>query len=123
MDDDLKRLFAELRSHDRHRTPSFDAALAARPTVRHVPLRLAAAFAVLVAVGTVTALLVHGRATRFQPVALASWQSPTAFLLTTPGAELLDTVPSVTASVIRVESAPASTSTSRPKGHAKGDTT
>ena len=122
MDEDLKRLFAELRAHDRQRTPSFDAVLAARPTIKHAPLRLAAAIAVLVAAGAVTAVVVHRSATRFQPVELASWQSPTAFLLETPGAALLGS-PNVTASIIRVESAPASTSTSRPKGHAKGDTT
>jgi hypothetical protein len=103
MDEDLKRQFAGLRAHDRQRTPSFDAMLAARPTIRHVPLRLAAAIALLVAAGTVTAVLVNGRATRFQPVALASWQSPTAFLLQTPGTDLLSTVPSVTASVIHIE--------------------
>jgi hypothetical protein len=103
MDEDLKRRFAELRAHDRQGTPSFDAMLAARPTNRYVPLRLAAAIAVLVTVGAVTAVLVHGRATRFQPVMLASWQSPTAFLLQAPGADLLGTVPRVTASVIHIE--------------------
>ncbi len=103
MDEDLKRLFAELRSHDRHRTPSFDAALAARPTMRLVPFRLAAAIALLVTAGAVTAVLVHGRTTRFQPVALASWESPTAFLLETPGADLLTTVPNVTNSVVHIE--------------------
>jgi hypothetical protein len=103
MDEDLKHRFAELRAHDRQRTPAFDAMLAARPTIRYVPLRLAAATLVLALAGAVTAVVVHRYATRFQPVALASWQSPTAFLLQTPGTDLLRTVPSVTASVIHIE--------------------
>ena len=123
MDEDLTRRFAELRAHDRRRTPAFDALLAARPAIRYSPLRLAAAIAVLAAAGTVSVVLLHRNATRFQPVALASWQSPTAFLLTTPGAELISSLPKITESVIRIESAPGSTSTSRPKGQTKGDTT
>ena len=102
MDEDLTRRFAELRARDFSRTPSFDAVLAARaPRIRYSPLRLAAAIAVLVAAGAVTTV-VYRRAT-FQPVALASWQSPTASLLAMPGAELISTVPSVTSSIVHIE--------------------
>lgn len=104
-DDDLRRLFAELRERDRRTIPGFEA-LVARALARHTPRTvraplLAAAIAVLVlGAGFGGVLLLRRRA---PTVALASWQSPTAFLLRVPGDEILRTVPSVTASVVRFE--------------------
>ena len=101
-DDDLREAFAALRREDAARTPTFDALLAgaageARRGPRH-PLwsvgGLAVAAAVLVAV--IVGVRVRRPAPMPSPmVSLEQWTAPTAFLLRTPGLEILETVPRI----------------------------
>lgn len=130
-DADLKRLFGELKQHDRHRAPAFAAvvaaaeARAARARARR-PLRIAAVAAtiLLLAGGAAAWLRLRHGAGAPEAVAIASWRSPTAWLLAVPGAVALDSVPSVTASVIRpFDSTQTAHPTSRRTGQTKGDTT
>lgn len=104
-DADLRRLFAELRERDRRTVPGFEA-LVARARVRPVRARaraplLIAAMAVLVLIAGVAAVLLLRHPA--PSVALASWRSPTAFLLHVPGEDILRTVPSASASIVRLE--------------------
>jgi hypothetical protein len=103
-DEDLRQLFADLRERDRRMVPGFDRVVArahARPVRRtRAPLLVAAAAVLVLLAGAAgTLLLRHSTPT----VALASWRSPTAFLLHGPGEDILRTVPSVSASVVRLE--------------------
>ena len=107
-DQDLRRWFADLRERDRRAVPAFDALVAralARPVRRSLRVpRLAAAIAVLALAGA-GVLLLRRPAPTF---AIATWQSPTAFLLHGPGEEILRAVPGISASVVplRIEAAP-----------------
>jgi hypothetical protein len=101
-DEDLQRRFAALREHDARSIPGFDALVrraAARPLRRGRRAALVAAgITVLVVAGAVGTLLLRRPA-----FALATWRSPTEFLLHGPGEEILRAVPSVSASVVRLE--------------------
>ena len=104
----FRRLFAELRQRDRAWTPAFDTLLssarsrAAKARARR-PLLAAAAVAVLVAGIALTVLVLRRRDPRVPLEALAGWKSPTAFLLEMHGVTYLDSVPSVTASLVNPE--------------------
>ncbi len=94
---DLRKRFAELRHEDIAQTPPFERPA---PVARsHHWGRLAAAAAV--AIITVTAVLWTIGSRAGQPPLLAVdltrtvWESPTDFLLDTPGSELLRTVPTI----------------------------
>ena len=106
-DEGLRRLFEELRAADGRAVPPFEAVLgaarsrAARRRARR-PLRAAAALAALAAAGAL--IVLRPWTPRFEPVPIASWRSPTAFLLNTPGDALLRSVPSLTASVVELGS-------------------
>jgi len=94
-DDGLRALFAAARRRDAARAPGFADTLAVprrRPSRARVPLALAAA-AVAVVVAAVWLL----RPAPEFPIDLAAtrWEAPTDFLLRTPGAELLRSVPDV----------------------------
>ncbi|MGH7701233.1 MAG: hypothetical protein ACREMJ_12045 [Gemmatimonadales bacterium] len=98
-DRDLQELFDSLRRHAASAAPSFHATLAAarRRALRSRPLRLVATLAAGVVI-LLLAVTVVGR--REPPVgavdlAATSWQAPTDFLLQTPGADLLRTVPAL----------------------------
>jgi len=101
-DKDLAELFAEMRARDEARTPPFDdvidAARRRHAAPAHAPRWrvLAAAAAVLVAVGGSWALI---RAWRAAPVAPAvpvwEWRSPTASLMDVPGTHLLRGMPAL----------------------------
>lgn len=97
-DRELRELFARLRQEDRARTPSFRA-MDARMTPRRMwsPQRVVVAAAIiLIAILLAPPDRTPGNLSR-QVVDLgaATWRSPTDFLLTTPGSELLRTVPAV----------------------------
>ncbi|MGH2625550.1 MAG: hypothetical protein ACRDHY_02730, partial [Anaerolineales bacterium] len=104
-DRELRELFAETRVEDFGRTPPFARVRrgrAPRPLApRRVGLRMALAGGVLVllvAVGALTVLRGH-REPDAEALALAhqvwAWRSPTDFLLDTPGAEYLRTIPDI----------------------------
>jgi hypothetical protein len=94
-DDDrsLRELFARLKHEDRGRTPSF------RTPERHVRTQVAWVPRVAMAAAIVLVAIVLARPdrpSRNAPVVdlgAATWRSPTDFLLATPGAELMRTVP------------------------------
>jgi len=100
-DEDLETRFAELRTGDRGRSPSFDAVLR-RPSRRpsRAPLLVLAA---LIVAGAGVVLLPRFRRGPGDGVGIADWQSPTASLLIGPGSDLLRTVPSISESVIHLE--------------------
>jgi len=109
-DDQLERLFAELRQADADAAPAFSTvwrAAAERATRRPrapAALRIAAAVLLPLAVGVGAAVLLHRAPPRaVATTALTTWRSPTAFLLRGPGDGMLQTVPAVSASVVRLE--------------------
>lgn len=101
-DTDLSKRFAELRAQERASVPAFDTLLE-RPVPNLLRYRTALAFAALVLMLLVPAFVISTRpaATLFtaeeQSAArsLAQWQPPTAFLLRTPGSDLLGATPSI----------------------------
>ena len=107
-EDQLRRLFAELREADARRAPAFDdvwratAARAERPVRRPlVGYYAAAAVVALLAGGLLVGVSRLGRS-RGAVVALSQWESPTAFLLSDPGGNLLTGVPPISSSVIQL---------------------
>ena len=90
-DRDLHDAFARLREIERRDVPTFRVPL--RPSTRvHSPLRAALAAALLLIV------IAIGYLTRpsHEPVtteSISTWRAPTDFLLQTPGAELIVSVP------------------------------
>ena len=108
-DEELRRMFAELRDADRATSPSYRAVperirqqrrfAASRPGSLVLQ---AAAVTVLVAGGIITYQRLHD--TRPHPPAIVapivSWKSPTAILLQTPGSELLREIPDLHSSIL-----------------------
>src|SRR5262249_46243709 len=96
----MRRLFTELRAADRRALPGLEAVLG-RP---RSPVASAAALSsimVLAAVVVIAAVIVATRSYSV-PVGptLSAWQAPTDVLLSTPGIEVLRSVPSVSSSVL-----------------------
>ena len=97
-DSDLRERFAQLRAEDQRVVPPFDPAMRVRkrPLVRRVAAATAALLLFLV-----IAIAIRSRPTRFSDAdhatvhRVAAWQSPTDFLLRTPGKELLTTTPQI----------------------------
>jgi len=96
-DDRLGQLFQALRRHDAGLRPPFADTLAAarrrRPTRRGAVVAALAAAAALVLLA-----VIWGGPSRHQGIvdlATARWEAPTDFLLQTPGAQLLRTVPAL----------------------------
>ncbi|HEV7516271.1 MAG TPA: hypothetical protein VGR07_08225 [Thermoanaerobaculia bacterium] len=101
-DPDLDRSFAALRRQEREEGPPFRRVWAAagrrRRSWKARPLRLATAGAAVVAAALLSAWLVALKvpAPPYAPgPSLGDWQSPTAFLLRTPGQELLREPPAL----------------------------
>ncbi len=90
-DRDLKAHFANLREEDRGRAPTFGRTVAAVPR-RAFHWRIAFAAAPVLAVAVMLAVRTH-RPADAAPRQLAVWSSPTAFLLETPGRQLLNQTP------------------------------
>jgi hypothetical protein len=102
MKSDLLRRFAELRTEDARRAPSFGttvgAARARRNTLTRRPLATSVrvAAAVVVAAAALTAGVLFGGGRNELATSLMSetrWEAPSDFLLHTPGAEFLASVP------------------------------
>jgi hypothetical protein len=89
----LREAFASLRREEQAHAPPLERVLARRPSSRRVVAAPAYALAAAVAVVAVVAALAL-RPPRPEPaMSLAEWTEPTAFLLRTPGSDLLTTVP------------------------------
>ena len=97
-DSRLRAHFANLREEDRIAAPPFGptAARAAAFSRRGPSLRMALAaipvLAIAIAIAVALAVRTH-RSTDVVPRELAAWSSPTAFLLETPGKQLLNQTP------------------------------
>jgi hypothetical protein len=96
-DRDLRALFARLREEDRARVPSFRAPQPGQAPKWGSVGRVAAAAAVIL-IALMLAWPNRRPPAVMRPVvdlSVVAWQSPTDFLLITPGSELLRTVPAV----------------------------
>ena len=93
-DSRLRRHFANLREEDRSAAPPFGrtAAAAAAFSRRGSSLRIALAAMPVLAIAVMLAVRTH-RSTDAVARKLAVWSSPTAFLLETPGKQLLNQTP------------------------------
>jgi hypothetical protein len=104
-DSELRRRFEQLRDADRDRVPGF-AQISERANTRRrlrVPPRLRP-----LVIGAVAAVAIlsffQARGRSFTPSAptpaITTWRAPTDVFLTTPGSELLGSVPTLGASVL-----------------------
>ena len=93
-DSRLRTHFANLREEDRSAAPPFGrtAASAAAFSRRGSSLRIALAAILILAIAVMLAVRTH-RSTDAVSRELAAWSSPTAFLLETPGKQLLNRTP------------------------------
>ncbi len=93
-DSRLRTRFETLREEDRRAAPPFGrtAAAAASLSRRGHSLRIALAAMPILALAVMLAVRTH-RSTEAVPSELAVWSSPTAFLLETPGTQLLNQTP------------------------------
>jgi hypothetical protein len=95
-DPDLRRAFAALRADDAGRVPPFRAAAAAGPVRPRPAPWLGGLLAAGALVGAVLLTVRPGPAPVPSPPWPAEhWTAPTDFLLRTPGAEILETVPRI----------------------------
>ena len=107
-DRELSRLFEAGRRTDESAAPDLETLLARGPRRRTSSGRRIAFATALAILVTVAVLLMYapGDARRVTPVAeppmqLADWESPTDFLLETPGSELLTQIPTLAPSAVR----------------------
>ena len=98
-DSRLRTHFANLREEDRGAAPSFGRTLAAAATfsrrsstLRTALARIALAAMPVLAIAVMLSVRTH-RSSGAAPRELAAWSSPTAFLLETPGKQLLNQTP------------------------------
>jgi len=93
-DSRLRTQFANLREEDRSTAPPFDRTAASAPAVsrRASLLRIALAAMPVLAIVVMLAVRPH-RSKDAVPRELSAWSSPTAFLLETPGKQLLNQTP------------------------------
>ena len=93
-DSRLRTHFANLREEDRSGAPPFGrtAAAAASFPRRRFSLRITLAAMPVLAICVLLVVRTH-RPTDAAPRELAAWSSPTAFLLETPGKQLLNQTP------------------------------
>jgi hypothetical protein len=101
-DADLRQAFAALRREDAEKAPPFADLLADAPAeVGHRGRRLRwGVGGLLVAASLLAAVIVRVAARRPEPTpapmaSVQQWAAPTAFLLKTPGHEILETVPRI----------------------------
>jgi hypothetical protein len=93
-DNRLRTRFANLREEDQSTTPPFDRTAAAKPAFsrRGSLVRIAFAAMPLLAIAVILAVRPH-HSKDAVPRELSAWSSPTAFLLETPGKQLLNQTP------------------------------
>jgi hypothetical protein len=101
-DSRLRTHFANLRKEDRSATPPFvrTAAASAAFSRGGFSLRIALVTIPVLSIAVMLALRVH-RVTEAVPRELAVWSSPTAFLLETPGKQVLNQTPRLGEPLIR----------------------
>ena len=96
-DQRIKKFFHLIKEENRRVTPSFlkDWEIASSKVGRRTSLlKIAAAWTVLIMFGITALILWNERIVKTrQYVSISEWQAPTDFLLKTPGAEWLKTVP------------------------------
>lgn len=93
-DSDLRAQFANLREEDGSAAPPFERianAKAASPRRRY-SVQIAVAAIPILAVAAMLSLRTH-RSTNAVPRDITAWSSPTAFLLETPGKQILTQTP------------------------------
>lgn len=100
-DDRLRKHFANLREEDRSAAPSFDRTVAAVGAVsrRGSSWRIALAALPVAAIAVMLTVRTH-RSKDAASRDLAAWSSPTAFLLETPGRQLVNQTPRLGGSLI-----------------------
>jgi len=105
-DNRLRAHFANLREEDRIAAPPFGpiAAAAAASSRRGYFPRIALAVVPLLCIAVIFALR-NQRSTDAVPRQLATWSSPTAFLLETPGKQLLNQTPRLGEPLIHTQAA------------------
>jgi len=93
-DSRIRKRFANVREEDRSAAPSFSrTAAASAVSSRHRgPWRIVLVAAPVLAIGAILAVQTRRSKTE-APHELAVWSSPTAFLLETPGKQLLNQTP------------------------------
>jgi len=92
-DSDLRTHFANLREEDQSTAPPFGRTVAASAfSRRRSSLRIALAVMPVLAIAVMLAVRAH-HSTDAVPRELATWSSPTSFLLETPGKQLLNQTP------------------------------
>ncbi len=99
-DRELRELFARLKQDDRAHIPSFRAPAPATATrLPMLPFQLIAVAAAVVLVAIATLMRQDGdpgnRAIVPVDLRTVAWTSPTDFLLSTPGSDLIRTVPAI----------------------------
>jgi|SRR5579864_904808 len=101
-DSDLRTQFANLREEDRNAAPPFQRTASARATSssRGHSWRIALAAIPVLAIAVLFSLRSH-RSTDAVPRDIAAWSSPTAFLLDTPGKQILTQTPKLGAPLIK----------------------
>jgi len=106
-DDRLREVFESLRVGDAGAAPPFERVWAAAGArVAHAPrpsLGRRLAWGALLAAAAAVALLITRGARRPPALALATWRSPTEFLLQPQADAILGSVPRLSASVIEVQ--------------------
>ena len=93
-DSDLRTHFANLREEDQSTAPPFGRTAGSAPAFsrRRSSLRIALAVMPVLAIAVLLSVRAH-RSTDAVPRQLSAWSSPTAFLLETPGKQLLNQTP------------------------------
>jgi hypothetical protein len=102
-DSDLRTHFANLREEDQSTAPPFGRTAAAAPAVsrRGYFVRIAFAALPVLAIAVLLTMRTH-HSTNTASLQLAAWSSPTAFLLETPGKQLLNQTPRLGEPLIHV---------------------
>lgn len=101
-DSRLRTQFANLREEDRNAAPPFDRMAAATvcSSRRRYSWRIALAAMPVLAVVVMFSVRSH-RSTDAVPRDISAWSSPTAFLLETPGKQILTQTPKLGAPLIK----------------------
>ena len=94
-DRELRDRFARLRHEDRSRVPAFRAPVAGEASKPMWPIPIAIAAAIALIAFVIARPDGPREASLHVDLGAASWQSPTDFLLNTPGRDMLRRVPAV----------------------------